>query len=587
MPVMNAETNKALSRLRDILLSEDQKRLAELEQEINRLQDQISDKEALIETIDPVIADLLDRKITDSHDEFVEIMAPVIGGSIKKQVSEAKDDIADALYPVIGKTIRKSVSEAMKNLVNSINERVEQSLQKINVFNLFKSKVTGVSQGELVLRGALPCYIEELFVIQKDSGLLIAHVSGEGSESTVDEELISGMLTAIRSFVAQTFAKSPDQDLYEIQYGDYNIQLELHHNFYVAAVVKGVRPTNFTESLRKLGNRFHNRFYKKIREFSGDSSTVKDCLPMLTAFVAEFNRDYQTAVHKKSKPYFIYFAVLLLIVLLIILTVRTIIPTVKNHRHAQQITEMIQGDAFLGDENISCDLNKGQLIVSGTVTGIADQVRLDSLLRTSPQFVTIKNRVTILKSKTELTRIIDETLAPYRQNDAVDIQYIIDGDRVLLEGFVQDTQMKSDIGLLISEIDGIRTVINNLSSSRINPREKFDAFLYHHSIHFDVNETSLNREHHRTLAHIAAKMALFQSDTLFISGYSDNVSSPRYNLRLSKRRAEQVATRLVELTVPQNRIEVQYFGEAFPVAPNDTEQGRTKNRRVEFKLSKG
>jgi OOP family OmpA-OmpF porin len=68
-----------------------------------------------------------------------------------------------------------------------------------------------------------------------------------------------------------------------------------------------------------------------------------------------------------------------------------------------------------------------------------------------------------------------------------------------------------------------------------------------------------------------------------LSGYTDNVGSEEYNLTLSRRRAESVADYLVDrYGVDMERIVLQWHGYANPVASNDTEEGRAKNRRVEM-----
>ena len=73
-----------------------------------------------------------------------------------------------------------------------------------------------------------------------------------------------------------------------------------------------------------------------------------------------------------------------------------------------------------------------------------------------------------------------------------------------------------------------------------------------------------------------------------IVGHTDNQGSPEYNERLSKDRAESVKTYLVEGGVDASRLETRGAGQSEPLTPNsnDTEEGRAKNRRTEFKLLK-
>jgi OOP family OmpA-OmpF porin len=67
-----------------------------------------------------------------------------------------------------------------------------------------------------------------------------------------------------------------------------------------------------------------------------------------------------------------------------------------------------------------------------------------------------------------------------------------------------------------------------------------------------------------------------------VEGYTDNVGPELYNEKLSVRRAEAVFRYLVNHGVAPERMEVIGYGEANPVADNDTESGRAQNRRVEL-----
>lgn len=71
-----------------------------------------------------------------------------------------------------------------------------------------------------------------------------------------------------------------------------------------------------------------------------------------------------------------------------------------------------------------------------------------------------------------------------------------------------------------------------------------------------------------------------------IAGHTDNVGSPETNIKLSKERAESVRQYLLQTYgLPQNMVVAQGYGEAQPIASNDTPDGREKNRRVVFKIT--
>ncbi|MGI9301418.1 MAG: OmpA family protein, partial [Gammaproteobacteria bacterium] len=65
----------------------------------------------------------------------------------------------------------------------------------------------------------------------------------------------------------------------------------------------------------------------------------------------------------------------------------------------------------------------------------------------------------------------------------------------------------------------------------------------------------------------------------------DSSGGAAYNLRLSQRRAEAIKTQLVRAGVDAAIVTTRGFGESKPIAPNNTSQGRAKNRRVEIKVN--
>ncbi|MDR1050231.1 MAG: OmpA family protein [Deltaproteobacteria bacterium] len=73
-----------------------------------------------------------------------------------------------------------------------------------------------------------------------------------------------------------------------------------------------------------------------------------------------------------------------------------------------------------------------------------------------------------------------------------------------------------------------------------------------------------------------------QIGVVTIAGHTDAKGTDEYNMELGRKRAQAVRDILVKNGVPAERLEVQSFGKSRPIAENDTEEGRAKNRRVEF-----
>jgi outer membrane protein OmpA-like peptidoglycan-associated protein len=69
-----------------------------------------------------------------------------------------------------------------------------------------------------------------------------------------------------------------------------------------------------------------------------------------------------------------------------------------------------------------------------------------------------------------------------------------------------------------------------------------------------------------------------------VLGHTDSTGSDAYNQALSERRAQSVADYLSMRGVARARMGIRGYGETQPIAPNETEEGRSQNRRVEIKV---
>lgn len=102
------------------------------------------------------------------------------------------------------------------------------------------------------------------------------------------------------------------------------------------------------------------------------------------------------------------------------------------------------------------------------------------------------------------------------------------------------------------------------------------------NLHFNYNSAVINSKSFPYLDSLAEMLLRHPKWNIRLEGHTDSIGSELFNLELSKRRAEAVKNYLVAKGVQRERIEVKYWGEARPIAPNDTEENRMKNRRVEM-----
>jgi outer membrane protein OmpA-like peptidoglycan-associated protein len=101
---------------------------------------------------------------------------------------------------------------------------------------------------------------------------------------------------------------------------------------------------------------------------------------------------------------------------------------------------------------------------------------------------------------------------------------------------------------------------------------------------YPFNSTEILPAGKTNLQELANSLQKYPNSDILIVGHTDSVGTDAYNLDLSQRRAQAASAYLQSLGVPANRLQIQGRGESEPVQPNDTEEGRARNRRVEIAI---
>ena len=104
---------------------------------------------------------------------------------------------------------------------------------------------------------------------------------------------------------------------------------------------------------------------------------------------------------------------------------------------------------------------------------------------------------------------------------------------------------------------------------------------------FDSGSAMLRPGGLRLVARMSEFLREYPERTLAIEGFTDSVGDELYNQQLSERRAAAVRLALMNEGIDTSRILVRGYGKAFPVATNETAEGRQRNRRVEVVISDG
>jgi len=128
--------------------------------------------------------------------------------------------------------------------------------------------------------------VEQVFLIHPENGLLLSHATAPDLPAS-DGDLISGMLTAIRDFVADSFAREREAGgLRRFSVGELTVMVEQGPRALLAAVVRGQAPDSLLLKLQDTLETIHLQFAEPLADFDGDASTLAGARPLLEECLA-------------------------------------------------------------------------------------------------------------------------------------------------------------------------------------------------------------------------------------------------------------------------------------------------------------
>jgi len=243
--------------------------------------------------------------LTESLQEPVELC-------LRESINADTRSFANILFPVMGPAIRKSINESLKNVVQSINKTAELSFSRRGLAWRLESWRSGRSFSEIVLQNSLVYRVEQVFLIHRESGLLIQHVYQKGVEIG-DSDAVSAMFTAIQDFIRDSFSSSKTEELNSVEIGDYTVWLERGPYAVLACVIRGVAPYHFREIMRSSLEMMHAHYGLLLQNFEGDNVPLQPCLPWLERTLqSKTKEEPKTSPHLLSPQFIGIFGIILL-----------------------------------------------------------------------------------------------------------------------------------------------------------------------------------------------------------------------------------------------------------------------------------
>ncbi|HEX2443420.1 MAG TPA: OmpA family protein [Vicinamibacterales bacterium] len=554
----------AFTELRSLIVGPEQRQLRTLQARLDdpltqaREVSQVLPEAVLLRTRDP---------------QLTRALAPTIEEAITASVRKNPQPLADAMFPVIGPAIRKAIAASLSGMLESLNRTLEHSLSWRAVQWRITALRTGKSFAEVVLLNTLVYRVEQVFLIDRQSGLLLLHLKAD-SAAVPDADLVSAMLTAIRDFARDSFRVSEAEALETLQIGELSVWIEQGPHAILAAVIRGTPPRELRAALQDVIERVHSQHGDALRSFDGDTGPFEAARPLLeTCLQVQYHRE-----RKRTSPWLWAIAAGLLL-----LAGLWLFSILRARARWDAYLDTLRAEP--GIVVVSADRQGGKYIVSGLRDPLA------------------RDPASLLASHQLSNASVTGTWQLYQ---ALEPPFVLARARELL---------RTPSGVTLRFADGVLTatgtaspdwIVESLPLARAIPGvTRYDAASLINSeiaavtqrleaarLLFIKGTTQLPPDGDQALAacrqdvHFLDALAKASGRRLVleIRGHADADGPPQSNVPLSARRAERVRAALQVERLQQIDLASTGVGSAEPLTTGPTETDKQRNRRVSLRV---
>jgi OOP family OmpA-OmpF porin len=552
--------------------------------QVAKIQERLDDPEIHAEDVSRVLPEAIAIRATKDR-ELTRVMLPTVEEAILSSVRRDPHVLVDALFPVMGPAIRKAIASALASMIESLNETLERSFSVQGLKWRWEAWRTGKPLPEIILLRTLVYRVEQVFLIHRKTGLLLQHVSAT-SAGVQDADMVSGMLTAIRDFVQDSFGGGREQSLDSFKVGDLTVRIEQGPEAVLAAVIRGNAPPELRSLLTETIEAIHLEQAEALANFQGDADAFERSRPLLEACLKtqQLTRADRGPGARTRKAW--TFLRTALAVLLIGVAVWSFFAIRRSRRWHGYL------DRLAAEPGIAV-IDSGRRGGKYFVTGLRDPLAADpsAILAESniasgsvigewkpyqalhPAFIAARARRVLEPPATVTLRAVNGALlatgsAPHRWIEEARARSRVFADVVRFD----------DSGLTdadLSELEALRRGIEDqpisfdLASADLRPRD-------------DVRLEALSRDLSRL-----AKMAVGIGKTIqvTVTGRGDSTGTEDVNRAISRKRAERVARALARGNARAVTFIVRGVGSSEPLSREVTEKDRELNRSVTLSVA--
>ena len=564
-----APVDHQMAELRQLLIGNEGKQIAGLQERINGIAK--FEEDGQIEALGRELPNAIAYH-NDDRSKLANVLGPTIEETLSLSIRRNPQPFADAIFPAIGPAIRRSITEALRSVIESMNRTMEQSLSVRSVKWRMEAARTGRSFSEVMLAHTLNYRVEQLFLIDKKSGLLIQHLFAETVE-VKDSDIVSSMLNAIQDFVRDSLGAEREDVLESIEIGDLTVMIEPGPDAILAAVVRGIPTSELRTTLKEIIEAIHLQYGHILDDFDGDTDPLTPVLPLMRAGLLE---NYKSKERSRTRMWIIAGLILMGLGIWFVWSFR-------NYMIWQDYLDDLRNEPGIVVTQTSWEA--GQFVVEG----LRDPMAADpsTLL---PDALPAERVEGIWESYVALDSLIVVKRTARQLRAPASVQFSLDDDILYATGtasrsWMEDARQKAAFSLGFSTYDD-----SGLSETSAVVIGEIIADIERTSIEFGQGSSVLagdQRVELDSLAAVLGRLSVLNSTEgyryeVLIHGYASTEGTEAANRVLSAARANSVRDALIDRGLPSGMISTIGTGDPLLPGVETSEAERAANRSVTF-----
>lgn len=392
-----------LDALRALILGEDDaavRSVSKLARRIDTVEEMLRDDPASVERLQAVLGDVLHGLEGDKRRLVQERLTALLLTNIQNEIKAAKPSFVQAIYPVAGGLVRKGIQQAISELLEVIEERLSEPATIYKRAQIrFQALITGKPEAEIWLRQTGLFHVDRILMVDRASGAVITGLRQDRDGTATDtihstdsiqgeDQIVSGMLTAIMSFSQEAFGEGGGGELSTLEFE--NSQLHVKATPLVLLVIRtiGTPPA-------KIDSIIENRFDRMVTDNADALGSFDGGLPnrarleiqsQLRRLLRELSKAESEALPSRksgARRPIMTFVMALGGVLLVALVLIAILNAIRINGNVARVQNTIDDVEQLQAYPIDADYDrsKASVVVRGLVPDAASAGRLETHLR--------------------------------------------------------------------------------------------------------------------------------------------------------------------------------------------------------------